>query len=831
MQILAIRLVNIKSHRATELTFAPGINVLSGPNGVGKSTVFEAIGYALFGVDASSFVGNAERFLAIGARRGEVAVTFRPQPDGELFRISRTVGTPSKWLLARESGGSFEVEEHKDGKETEARLKDLLGLDSGRSLADQFTLVIGPFQHDFLGPFVIRQAARRRDEFDAILGIDTWRQTYHQTKALGTALKTRSEALQAALGPLRDQVAALPEKVTAHGEAAAALETAGRELAAGREKLGRLEAALAECDRQEQALKTLELDIDRLRERLANGRGRIDSQRGLIAEAEEAARVVAANAAGKAAYERAEGELAGLREAERELRRLEQEAAGLAAQAGSLGGQHAAEERGVEAARAELQADFAALAARCQALAVDPRVEEAAATLAGLRAAIAELRGRGGQLEGVRAGLVEGSEKLAAGVCPFFQESCRNLSARPPGDVFAAKLAGLAAEEQRLAAELAGREAEELAARRADEQLKALAVQRAELAEQEQRLVARGAAIDARAGGLAVLAKELAEVEGRLAGQRQELLAHAGLPAAIAAAEAALREHRAARELCLAKLGVAATLDDRRAELARFEGLLASLEEELAATLAALAAAGSGYDGEGHRALRGEEAALRTAVGALGEKVERYRADTARLAGEIGRLRQIEAEIADKEERVRGYARKEELVKFLRNRVFKQVSTHLSERFREEISLRADRIYRTIAESDEELHWGEDYRIILRDLADGTLRERSDDQLSGGQIMSAVVALRLAMLQTIGARIAFFDEPTSNLDAARRENLARAFRAIDVGREEVAEHWYDQLFLISHDVAFTEITDQLVDLAAERRGGGEATARRSCELI
>lgn len=82
-------------------------------------------------------------------------------------------------------------------------------------------------------------------------------------------------------------------------------------------------------------------------------------------------------------------------------------------------------------------------------------------------------------------------------------------------------------------------------------------------------------------------------------------------------------------------------------------------------------------------------------------------------------------------------------------------------------------------------------------------------------MMSAVVALRLALLQTIGARIAFFDEPTSNLDSARRENLAHAFRAIDVGREEVAEHWYDQLFLVSHDVAFTEITDQMIRIGDE----------------
>ena len=97
MQILSVYLKNIKSHRDAELTFSPGSNVLSGPNGVGKSTVFEAIGYALFGVDASSFVGNVERFLTIGARKGEVAVVFQPTPGGEVFRASRTVGVPARY--------------------------------------------------------------------------------------------------------------------------------------------------------------------------------------------------------------------------------------------------------------------------------------------------------------------------------------------------------------------------------------------------------------------------------------------------------------------------------------------------------------------------------------------------------------------------------------------------------------------------------------------------------------------------------------------------------------------------------------------------------------
>jgi exonuclease SbcC len=271
-------------------------------------------------------------------------------------------------------------------------------------------------------------------------------------------------------------------------------------------------------------------------------------------------------------------------------------------------------------------------------------------------------------------------------------------------------------------------------------------------------------------------------------------------------------KHQAARDLYVANQQQAAELEQRRTDLKKYEEFLKKLQDELTDKDAAFVKAGKEYNAADHAALRQQKNELSPEVGALGQKVKGLSADVTRLAAEIDKLKQIEKDIAAKQDQIKSYKEKEALVKFLRNRVFKQVSGYLSERFREEISQRANRIYRIIAEVDEELAWGEDYRIVLRDMESGTLRERVDDQLSGGQIMSAVVALRLAMLQTIGARIAFFDEPTSNLDAARRENLAQAFRAIDVGKEEVTEHWYDQLFLISHDVAFTEVTDQIVTL-------------------
>ncbi len=811
MQILSIHLKNIKSHRDTELNFSAGINVLSGPNGIGKSTIFEAIGYALFGVDAQSFVGNVERFITIGAKRGDIALAFQ-LTDGEQYRVSRTVGTPSKWLLAKEMGGEFEVEEHKDAKETEARLKELLGLDNGRSLAEQFELVIGPFQHEFLGPFVIRQPTRRRDKFDEILGIDTWRKTFNETKTLASAIKSKVESLQSAIGPLKDQVAVLPEKREAHKLAILELKQTQADLTEKQQGLAQVAGQLVTIDQREQQLKALNVEIDTLKGRIDNGREKIGTQKHLINEADKAQTIVAANESGKLAFEKADTSLAELREQGKLKHQLEQEVSRLATQVGTFGGRIEAESQAIAQTGQQLLTEEQLLADKRKELAVDEVLRTQAGRLPELRIAVGEVRKQLGQLDGRRAGLEEGSEELAEGICPFFQDPCLNIAEKPPGDLFSVKFSELTTESSRLSEELEKLEKEEGTASRANDHLKALEVQLKGLDEQFANLSARGKSNEARTEALAGLQKKQAEVQKQLAEKQTVLQTYSLLPADIDAADLEQKKYQPSRDLYMANQKQAAELPQRQADLEKFELFFEKIQGELAAKESELKTGSAEYSAEQHQTLRAQKDNLGREVGALGQKVEGLKREVERLASEIDKLKQLEVEIKAKQTQIKTYVEKEELVKFLRNRVFRNVSAYLSERFREEISQRANQIYRIIAEADEELAWGEDYRIVLRDMVGGELRERADDQLSGGQTMSAVVALRLAMLQTIGSRIAFFDEPTSNLDATRRENLARAFRSIDVGKEELTEHWYDQLFLISHDVAFTEVTDQIIHL-------------------
>ncbi len=815
MQILSIHLKNIKSHRDTTLDFAAGINVLSGPNGVGKSTVFEAIGYALFGVDARDFVTNVERFLSIGAKRGEVAVFFRID-DGSTWRVTRTVGGGVKWLLARQLGDDFEVEEHANIRETEVRLAELLGLANGRPLAEQFKLVIGPFQNDFLGPFIIKQAIRRQEAFDEILGIDAWRKTFKGTSGMLTAVQNRIEVLNAEVEARQEQVAVLPEREKELLGLQELLASQSLVLQEKQALLVEVTRQLVEQDKQEKALSQATNKVQELDLRIKNGEEKVADQKLRVEHARQAQRELEKNSAGKDVFEGAEQKLKDLRMRERQCRELEREIGRLEKDSQALQQKLLHEKNEVQKSETELAAEQTRLDAARQELKPDPQLQKVADRLPDLRQKGEALRNQLGLLNGRRAALVEGQGKLDEGICPFFAEPCGNIAGEQPRDVFSQKIAHLDEQSAQLDSriEILGKDV--LEAEQARQGLQGLLVCAGELDKQQQQLNGRQQKTVERIAGLAGLKTDLSVAESRLAAARESHKVYADLEVTLNRTEQERTASQAARDAWYAHAKDAGERVSRQQILEKWQQALASLKKDREVTAEILNACQKAYAVDQHQLVRQQKEGMVAAVAALEQRLQDLDKDLQRLTGEIVRLKQIEQESASRLAQKKRYQDQEKLVKYLRNRVFKNVSVRLSERFREEISQRADRIYRTIAEGDEELIWGDHYQVVLRDLADGQLRERTDDQLSGGQMMSAVVALRLALLQTIGARLAFFDEPTSNLDASRRENLARAFRAIDVGREEVTEHWYDQLFLVSHDVAFTEITDQIIELGESR---------------
>jgi exonuclease SbcC len=811
MQILSIHLKNIKSHRDTELSFSAGINVLSGPNGAGKSTIFEAIGYALFGVDARDFVSNIDRFLSIGSKKGEISVVFRAD-DGETYRVSRTVGAAAKWLLAKEIGGSFEVEDHARLEETEARVTEILGLANGRPLAEQFKLVIGPFQNDFLGPFVIKQPTKRQEAFDEILGIDAWRKTYKGTSSLLTAVQERIKILTVEVSGKQEQLAVLPDKSAELAIIKNDQIVRQQGLKEKESALVTLDVSLVELEAREKAIVALNNEIHLLQNRITDGNAKIAEQKLRVEESRTALKIVEESKTGKDDFDKVEAHLVELRTKEQQRRVVEQEIAGLEKESLRLSQLLVHETSEIEKSGKQLDSEQDKINTTRKELQPDVQLSAAAVRLPDIRKEIDTLKGQRALLDGRRESLLEGKDKLAEGACPFFQEQCRNIAGSQPRDVFSSRIAELDRQSSDLDEKLKQLAQQLKEAETAEKELNSRAIRLQELDKQATGLDERRVKNSERTAGLNTITKQKTDAAALVETRKADLKTFANLDTAIAQAEKERQQHQPARDAYTANLNVAQELEARNQQLDKMVRLLDDLTAEIKTKQADLDKKKVGFQSELLRLTRQEKENLLAEAATLRQQILDLGRNSKRLETEIVQLKKIQMEIEAKQAEIKNFEEKEKLVKFLRNQVFKNVSAQLSERFREEISLRADRIYRTIAESDEELYWGENYQIILKDMQDGNMRERSDDQLSGGQMMSAVVALRLALLQTIGARVAFFDEPTSNLDAARRENLAHAFRAIDVGREEVTEHWYDQLFLVSHDVAFTEITDKVIEL-------------------
>lgn len=129
----------------------------------------------------------------------------------------------------------------------------------------------------------------------------------------------------------------------------------------------------------------------------------------------------------------------------------------------------------------------------------------------------------------------------------------------------------------------------------------------------------------------------------------------------------------------------------------------------------------------------------------------------------------------------------------------------VAEHFRRQVTADADRIQRKVSGETAALVWDRDYEVALVDGVGATARRRVFAQLSGGEQMTVALALRIALLRFLSPiRIGFFDEPTVNLDAGRRTNLASMLRSLagEVG----------QLFLISHDDTFDSITENVTYL-------------------
>lgn len=188
MYIERIELQNIKSYGSKPMIveFGEGVNLIAGTNGAGKSTILEAIGFALF--DALPYSQND--FVRRGkSGKSRVVVRIRSSYDDRRYDIERTVN-PSSYAI-------YDVEENfKENLESKDEalewLKQHLKVEQTTDLTSLFDNAVGMQQGTITAVFLER-ASKRKETFDALLRVedydDAWtnlRETENYIKDLTT---------------------------------------------------------------------------------------------------------------------------------------------------------------------------------------------------------------------------------------------------------------------------------------------------------------------------------------------------------------------------------------------------------------------------------------------------------------------------------------------------------------------------------------------------------------------------------------------------------------------------------------------------------------------
>ncbi|HLW02143.1 MAG TPA: SMC family ATPase [Ktedonobacterales bacterium] len=189
----------------------------------------------------------------------------------------------------------------------------------------------------------------------------------------------------------------------------------------------------------------------------------------------------------------------------------------------------------------------------------------------------------------------------------------------------------------------------------------------------------------------------------------------------------------------------------------------------------------------------------------LREKLRGLREEIGKKEQQIAAVQEKLAELdAAKAERAELGETREMLQQF--RETIRDAGPHVMKELLKQISKGANRIFGDIlGDRSVELSWEEDYEIVLRTRG----QERSFAQLSGGEQMSAALAVRLALLKTLAKLdVAFFDEPTQSMDETRRGNLAEQIRRV---------RGFNQLIVISHDDTFEQGLDSVIYL--QKRDG------------
>jgi exonuclease SbcC len=776
MIIKKVALKNIKSYGQDVIEFQEGITSIHGLNGAGKSTVLESIGYALF----DSLPYNQSEFVRKGEKTGEVSVTIVGMDDLE-YTITRKCGSSQSYSIRDNNGIQVEGKE-----DVGSKLCDILGyrVPDISQLRSLFENAVGVLQGTFVSEF-LESASKRKGIFDPLLRIDEYNTAHKNLLLLKNYIKSSIDEMEKDIRYLegksepRDALIKEKEALTGH------VSKLKQEVLEKKELLQKASKEKERYDASENAIRELDSKRKVAFTIAQNKRAEIERIRLELTKSEDAGKKLEKNEGAFKGYITKVEERESLEKQRNERDELLKKANAVNASVVELKTKLAECERSLK----EME-KYESEVRTLEPLAVEQEKLEAEAQRAGsdINARDHEL----GQLKERMRPL-----KTAKGnMCPVLP----NVECKSVTDFQGYFLS----------------EIERISVLRSEPEtkLKEISDKLKELKDPKLALNVKKEALKKQVQAKADESKLqalLIEKGSEQASVLSSLGAFASLESRFKAINEELRTLKPAYDEYQQNIRIAGLIAERRKELDAAVEALESKAKDLASVEASLAEQRAGYDADAHAVAKGSCEKLTSEMASIGATIE----------SGTGRLNAIDKALRDIEECLRNIAtlkekraNEAEYLAFVERarELIRMAGPEVIRVYIDLISREATEMYCEIAGDRRfEIKWTQDYDILL--IEDG--RERTFRQLSGGEQMSAALAVRLAVLKILtSSDIVFLDEPTQNLDESRRERLAQEIMRIKDFR---------QMIIISHDDTFNASLENVIEI---EKMNGESKVRR-----
>jgi exonuclease SbcC len=913
MEILSVSLKNFKSHQDRHFVFQPGTNAICGENGAGKTSILEAIAWALFNHRGAY---KNEDLIRNGANSTQVQVTFVSSLDQRTYQISRC--SRSGYTLF-DPQLNQKLEYSLIEEEVMPWMREHLGVPPGTDLGRLFANTIGVPQGTFTADF-LQTAEKRKPIFDAILKVEEYRQANQQMLSLEKYAKAEVETLERAIAQYDETLKDWDTLTLKRFDLSQEIQQTEAALQACQQQLAMLQADRDRLSTQALQLQQVATEIDKKTAQIQTQQDTVERLQRELAQAEQAVAICTEHRESYHAYLQAEETLKTLEQARQTQQHLQAQRQTARERLGDRQTQVATLKTQLErlaSAQTEIQR-LAPLMQQQQTLEQEQQaVTQQLQACQGWQQVIAHEANRLTQVQAKHRQLsaeVERLQSLAAIVeqIPQLEEQQQRyqqqLSRVAAAAQFEADLRQIVTTsqdqgsfhhqaiqvatatlrdlrqavplwadpvEQVLAtlengAALQGQLmqdlqailmdlAEQVSPQKLQQQLRQVETQ-LKTARQQQ---AQYLTLDAKMQEQTTLENELAEIQLAIAALKTQLATEPDLKqqqANLATQLAALDDPRGRSRLLQQDLQaspqlekelhqvqqavqqIETTIDQLTIQLAEFADLseqfpaqqqlrehhrpayqlylehqqlansyrqrqsqhqaaltqLETWQQEIAQTEQHRDRLAASFDPEAFQALQTTYQATDTQRITLNAQLPEKNKLLANYDLQIARLKMIQDQRAEAETQLKRKNKVERFIKFAR-KAYKEAGPRITERYVHNISREADRLFRELLNrSNVALEWTRDYEIIVQEGA----HSRRFINLSGGEQMCAALAVRLALLKVLAdIDIAFFDEPTTNMDRPRREHLAEAIANIKSFR---------QLFVISHDDTFEKITENII---------------------